>query len=654
MKPKEKAGPRGGGDRPETETHRDHTPAPDARQGGYPIDLVLSRLPSAKCNGRGWFARCPAHDDRRPSLSIDEGVGGRVLIRCFAGCPVEKIVAALGLNMADIMPPRPAGAMPAPRPLYKPPELLAADPSRAVWRPFPLAALPVPIRRFVEAVAGATGTDAAFAALAALAVVVGCIGNRVAAVVKRGWIEPAVLWVALIGRSGFTKSPVLRLVTRALFDLYKDARAEYGAARREYEQDIERHSVRMAAWKAEQRRGPQTDPPEKPIAPIERRVVVSDITTEKLGALMHENPLGLLLVRDELAAWSGAFDRYAAGGKGSDCPAWLSMYDAGPLTIDRKSGGTVFVERAAVSVLGTIQPGVLRRVFGAPEREAGLLARIVLSYPPEQPAVWTDAELPDDVADDWRNLLAGLLALEPSRDEYGNPRPRFIPLTPEAKLVWVGWHDRHARETAEIADDDLRAHFSKLKGGAIRIALAFACVEAAPGAASGIGADAMRRAIEVVEWLKNEARRVYAMLVESPADRERRRLVDWLRGRGGSATVRDLVRGDRRFRGDYEGARAALDDLVKARLARVVLHAGPGRPAKRYELLDTVDVDETPTGGGVARGFVDVDTGDGAQNDDTGAIPGPPDDVEYECLIDPPDDAAAALAPPNDGDWGVV
>ncbi len=38
-----------------------------------PIELILSRLPQAKCAGKGWTARCPAHDDRRASLSVGAG-----------------------------------------------------------------------------------------------------------------------------------------------------------------------------------------------------------------------------------------------------------------------------------------------------------------------------------------------------------------------------------------------------------------------------------------------------------------------------------------------------------------------------------------------------------------------------------------------------
>ncbi|MDD2349542.1 MAG: hypothetical protein PHS50_14945, partial [Kiritimatiellae bacterium] len=52
---------------------------------------------------RSWMARCPAHDDRNPSLSVSEGDGGRVLFNCFAGCAAEAVAAALGLKMADLM-----------------------------------------------------------------------------------------------------------------------------------------------------------------------------------------------------------------------------------------------------------------------------------------------------------------------------------------------------------------------------------------------------------------------------------------------------------------------------------------------------------------------------------------------------------------------
>jgi putative DNA primase/helicase len=70
-----------------------------------PVELVLSRLPNAKRNGKGWAARCPAHDDKHPSLSISEGEGGRALVHCHAGCAPEEILSALGLKMADLMPP---------------------------------------------------------------------------------------------------------------------------------------------------------------------------------------------------------------------------------------------------------------------------------------------------------------------------------------------------------------------------------------------------------------------------------------------------------------------------------------------------------------------------------------------------------------------
>ncbi|MDY6950239.1 MAG: hypothetical protein SWE60_01895 [Thermodesulfobacteriota bacterium] len=69
---------------------------------GKPVEKILSRLGEVKKSGSGWMASCPAHQDTRPSLSIKEGDDGRVLLRCFAGCAVEDIVAALDLKMSDL------------------------------------------------------------------------------------------------------------------------------------------------------------------------------------------------------------------------------------------------------------------------------------------------------------------------------------------------------------------------------------------------------------------------------------------------------------------------------------------------------------------------------------------------------------------------
>ena len=55
----------------------------------------LARALSARRSGRGWVARCPAHEDRTPSLSIRGTEDGRLLLHCFAGCSWSAIRTAL-------------------------------------------------------------------------------------------------------------------------------------------------------------------------------------------------------------------------------------------------------------------------------------------------------------------------------------------------------------------------------------------------------------------------------------------------------------------------------------------------------------------------------------------------------------------------------
>ena len=45
--------------------------------------------------GSGWSARCPAHDDRIPSLSLRDIDDGKVLVRCHAGCDQDEVIAHL-------------------------------------------------------------------------------------------------------------------------------------------------------------------------------------------------------------------------------------------------------------------------------------------------------------------------------------------------------------------------------------------------------------------------------------------------------------------------------------------------------------------------------------------------------------------------------
>ena len=57
-------------------------------------EAVANALGGRKA-GAAWMAKCPAHEDREPSLSIKDTDNGKVLVCCHAGRDQQQVIAAL-------------------------------------------------------------------------------------------------------------------------------------------------------------------------------------------------------------------------------------------------------------------------------------------------------------------------------------------------------------------------------------------------------------------------------------------------------------------------------------------------------------------------------------------------------------------------------
>jgi hypothetical protein len=228
-----------------------------------------------------------------------------------------------------------------------------------------------------------------------------------------------------------------------------------------------------------------------------------------------------------------------------DAPAYLEMHRGSVLKVDRKGGSdpTIYVPRAALSIVGTIQPGVLARIIGREGRESGLLARLFVAMPRPAFARWTEADVDPETSRSYGDVIGKLLDLRPCQ-ETGDPIE--LTLSPDARTRWRQFHDQ-MEEEAENATADLAAALAKLKGGAARIALVLALARAAEGSRAEdlreVDERAMEAGIAVATWFANEAERVYAVLGEGREESKTRRILEWIARRGGRVTARDLMRG---------------------------------------------------------------------------------------------------------------
>jgi DNA polymerase I-like protein with 3'-5' exonuclease and polymerase domains len=495
------------------------------------------------------------------------------------------------------------------------------------YRPFPTSALPEPLVSVVRQGAASLGCDDSFLALPALSVTAALIGTYRGIRLKRDWTEPGVVWTAVVADSGTLKSPAQQMIVGPVFRIQKRQLQEYRVAIAAYNSDL-------LSYKAAEREAKKggADPGNPPDEPVLRRVVCSDITVEKLGAILEGNPRGVLVTRDELAGWLGSFGRYKAKGAGSDLPLWLEAFRAGPWLIDRKSAErqTLYIPHAAVSVTGGIQPGILAQYLTPDYLESGLFARVLLAMPPKQPKRWSEDEVHPDVWNSYEELIERLLTLEPDRDASLDPVPFVVRLSPDAKSAWVAFYNEWATEQAAV-EGELAAALSKLEAYCARFALLHHTVSKltkGEDCCDPVEPASIEAGAALTRWFAAETRRIYTVLAESAEERDVRRLIDFIRSRGGRITVKALQRSNSRKYPTAEDSEKALDALVEKGLAqweeRTVSERG-GRPTRDCVLMsvdpsddidDTDQTDDRP-GGGNPNG-----TGDSPQaTDDTQAAP---------------------------------
>jgi len=447
------------------------------------------------------------------------------------------------------------------------PKPVQAVDAPAAYRAFPVIALPEPIRGYVDTCAKSIGCDPAYVALPMLSTLAGVIGNTRCVRLKGDWTEPAIIWTAIIGYSGQQKSPALDTARRFPRRRQTQARKRHAEAIKIYQEDSDEYKAALAEWKKK----PVGDKPEGPTQPVLERALVDDTTIEALGPILQENERGVLILRDELAGWLGCFDRYAKSPRGGgEAAKWIEMHGGRSISIDRRTGvpRTLFVPRAAVSISGGIQPGILRQLITPEHKASGLFARLLMCMPPRKPRRWTECEPDESIIEVVQHVYDWLWELVPSRDRDGEPTPIVVPLNPAAQQEFIRFVNEHGLEQFRL-DENLAAAWSKLEGYAARLALIHHLVRVAAGdrrdPESGIDVESMRAGIELVRWFCTEDRRIYAMVAEDAATQDRRELVDLIRRHGGYITVRRLQRSSRNY-ATAEIAEAALKELALANL----------------------------------------------------------------------------------------
>jgi len=332
--------------------------------------------------------------------------------------------------------------------------------------------------------------------------------------------------------------------------------------------------------------------PKLPPEPKEQRRVTSDATIEKLGALMVDST-GLTVVRDEIAGWVGAFNRYSRGE--GDRQFFLESYSGGAYTVDRIGRGTLYIPDLYANIIGGAQPDKACDIFGE-GTDDGFAARFTAVYPDVPPPYrevdrWPDKDARDAlyavcdrlVAADWSALL-------PS-DEW-KPLP-YCRLDPEAGRLWSEWHtDLMSRLRAGEWEGRHAGRVGKYPGLAARLALVWHLVDWAAGRVSyqqieRVPVLTVAKVLDLIDsYIAPMDARVYRAFDRSTAANGGERIARWIvEKRPTSFTLREIRRHAWSGLTDPDTIGSAVEWLAAMGWVREAdPEQRPGRPSNRFDV----------------------------------------------------------------------
>lgn len=430
-----------------------------------------------------------------------------------------------------------------------------------------------------------------YAVFSVLSVLSSAIGNARWVSPWRGWSEPPVIWAMLIGLPSAGKSPAIDAALQPLRAAERPLREAADAERKAWAEQAEIAKLAESTWKESVKaaiKEGQT-PPDRPKEadagppPHIPRLVVNDGTIERLGAILANQPRGILQMRDELAGWLEGMARYSGGG--SDRPFWLEAYGGRGYTVERMGREPLTIDRLTIAVMGGVQPDRLKTLLFKADDD-GLLARFLPIWPApaplRRPGAWADEDL-------MRRVIEKLLTLDLLTDEQDQQRPWIVGFTEGARDLMDDF--RQAVRQWESQTDGLMLSFiGKLPGLTARLSLVLAYLDwTSEGAEEPheITIGHFGRAAHLVEaYVLPMARRAYADAATPKAERAARRLVQVIREQGWPRfTSRDVLRLDRAGLGTKAVLDPALDLLLDGDVIRSVqspVSPQGGRPQRLY------------------------------------------------------------------------
>ena len=423
-----------------------------------------------------------------------------------------------------------------------------------------------------EKLAKDKGAPADYVALAYIAVAASIIGGKRKARPYQGatWVEPAIIWLGLVGDPSSNKSPAQDPFIKILKTLERGHSDEHQARLNDWQGDCERAKAERSAWqemvKSATKEGLSTptlpNVANEPSIPRRRRLMVQDATPESMAEVLAGNPQGTLLLRDELDGWLSSFDRYNPGGRSF----WLESYRGGSYVVDRKAAAQpLSIDFNGVSIVGGIQPAKLSESLLG-KVDDGLPARFLWCWPDRpplcRPTCTADLEAIEAA-------LARLEGLAWAFDATGIECALTLDLEPDAADVFEclqRGHRAHGDEAAGL----LKSFVGKLDGMALRLALV--CELARWAYEGGPEPKTIRReTVEAVgDFLESYAipmaARVYGDAALPPVERNAATLARYIQRHGLKLVNARDIRREYRLPGlrEADAVNQALEALVDA------------------------------------------------------------------------------------------